>query len=141
MTEKRDPCEDGGEYKVGPGRPPRHSQFKPGQSGNPGGKKKGTLNLATILHEELEREVTLKGGQETLSTLRALVRSQLVQALKGSDRAAENVLRRVERVLSRMPESEDEELPERDQAILDRFIEKQGLVEKSPLDDEGADDD
>src|SRR6476661_1090278 len=28
------------EYKVGPGRPPREYQFKPGQSGNPKGAKR-----------------------------------------------------------------------------------------------------
>lgn len=30
-----------GDYKIGKGKPPAHSQFKPGQSGNPSGKKKG----------------------------------------------------------------------------------------------------
>ena len=28
------------EYKVGPGRPPKEYQFKPGQSGNPKGAKR-----------------------------------------------------------------------------------------------------
>lgn len=37
---------------VGPGNPPAHSLFKPGQSGHPGGRKRG----ASILHE-IEREL------------------------------------------------------------------------------------
>lgn len=46
MTDKDD-CE------VGYGKPPRHSQFKPGQSGNPRGRKKGSRGLRTDLHAEL----------------------------------------------------------------------------------------
>jgi hypothetical protein len=31
------PAGDDGEFKVGPGRPPKEYQWKPGQSGNPKG--------------------------------------------------------------------------------------------------------
>jgi len=31
---------DSEEYKVGRGRPPKHTQFQPGRSGNPSGKRK-----------------------------------------------------------------------------------------------------
>ena len=33
-------------YEVGYGRPPQHTQFRPGQSGNPAGRRKGVRNLA-----------------------------------------------------------------------------------------------
>ncbi len=33
------------DYRVGNKRPPRHSQFKPGVSGNPKGRRKGSVNL------------------------------------------------------------------------------------------------
>jgi uncharacterized protein DUF5681 len=42
-------------YRVGPGRPPREYQFKPGQSGNPGGRRK-TESLTAIMRRVLERE-------------------------------------------------------------------------------------
>jgi Family of unknown function (DUF5681) len=39
-------------------RPPRATQFKPGQSGNPTGKNKGTRNIATELEEILSEQVS-----------------------------------------------------------------------------------
>ena len=40
--------------KVGYRRPPKKSRFKPGQSGNPKGRPKGTKNLKRDLIEELQ---------------------------------------------------------------------------------------
>ena len=41
------------DYKVGPGRPPLHTRFKKGQSGNPGGRSAKSLPalLADALNE------------------------------------------------------------------------------------------
>lgn len=41
--------------EVGPGKPPIEHRFKPGQSGNPKGRPKGSKSLATIVRE-LENE-------------------------------------------------------------------------------------
>jgi hypothetical protein len=32
------------DYKVGPGRPPLHTRFRKGQSGNPGGRRQKKLH-------------------------------------------------------------------------------------------------
>jgi hypothetical protein len=37
-------ADDQHEYKVGPGRPPLHTRFQKGQSGNPGGRSKKKLH-------------------------------------------------------------------------------------------------
>ena len=42
--------------KTGYCNPPEHTRFKTGQSGNPRGRPKGTLNLATVLERTLARE-------------------------------------------------------------------------------------
>ena len=42
---------------VGYKRPPKHTQFKPGQSGNPRGRGKNTRNFKTDLVEELREQI------------------------------------------------------------------------------------
>ena len=66
----------GQEYRVGPGRPPKEFQFKPGQSGNPKGAKRKAPSIAPDLKAALERalsqKVTLKqGDKERLVTMGA----------------------------------------------------------------------
>jgi hypothetical protein len=46
-------------YKVGFGKPPRSAQFRPGQSGNPAGRRRGAKNFATAIEEELRSRVTI----------------------------------------------------------------------------------
>ena len=44
------------DYVVGYKRPPMHSRFKPGVSGNPSGRAKGTKNLRTLFQNILRRK-------------------------------------------------------------------------------------
>jgi Family of unknown function (DUF5681) len=81
------------EYKVGPGRPPKEHQFKPGQSGNPKGAKRKAPEIAPDLKAMLERalskKVTLKQGEtQRLVTMASAGIEQLVaQFAKGDHRA------------------------------------------------------
>lgn len=76
-------------YEVGYGRPPSHSQFKSGQSGNPRGRPPGSKNLQTILREELDQKVQVtENGQPKLMTKRRVaVRQQVDKAVKGDPKA------------------------------------------------------
>ena len=47
---------DASEHKIGYGRPPRHSQYKPGQSGYPRGRPKGSRNFKTDRHGHVESD-------------------------------------------------------------------------------------
>src|ERR1700730_5439368 len=49
-------------YNVGFGKPPKHSQFRKGISGNRKGRPKGKRNMATVLTEILEEEILIKEG-------------------------------------------------------------------------------
>lgn len=115
------------EYEVGHGKPPKHTQFKPGESGNPKGRPKGTKNLATDLSEELaEMIVVNEGGRQLkISKQRAMIKSLLAKALKGDTRAATVLLKLLidaEQAITRNAIAEA--LSEDDQAILARFAER-----------------
>lgn len=74
--------------KVGYCNPPVHTRFKPGQSGNPSGRAKGSQNLKTIFNKVLDEEISLREGSEIMkvSKAEALVRGMVVGALKGDQR-------------------------------------------------------
>ena len=75
--------------KTGYGNPPKHTQFKPGQSGNPKGRPRGTKNLKTDLEEELGEMIVVRegGNPKTVSKQRAMVKSLTAKAVHGDARA------------------------------------------------------
>lgn len=79
------------DYEVGFGRPPRKNQFKPGQSGNPKGRKKGCLTFKQDFNEELsERVLITENGIVFSITKRRLIVKQLInKSVKGDIKAAE----------------------------------------------------
>jgi hypothetical protein len=80
------PSSTGGEYTVGYGRPPQHTQFQPGRSGNLKGRPKGSKNLSTLFAEELAQTVTLteNGKRKKMPIRRALVK-QVVNRAMGNE--------------------------------------------------------
>ena len=46
-------------YKVGKYHPPKHTQFKPGQSGNPKGRKKKPVHVGAIVDDLFDRKVSV----------------------------------------------------------------------------------
>jgi hypothetical protein len=80
--------------KIGYKRPPRRTQFKPGQSGNPSGKNKGARNIATELTDILSEQVTFaeNGTIKTMTKQRALAAALVSAAIGGDLRATAIVL-------------------------------------------------
>jgi hypothetical protein len=106
---------------VGYGNPPVHSQFKKGQSGNPGGRKKGCRNFKTILATVLESEIEDNGRRRRVSVVEALVWKQVECGLTGDWKAGDKLMDRYERHFSDRPEPELE-VPEEDQQMLDELL-------------------
>lgn len=81
----RRPAKRAPETKVGYCRPPVHSRFKPGQSGNPKGRPKGSKTLQQIFLDEVGRPVQVKtaAGVQTMGKLQVLVRNTVDKALQG----------------------------------------------------------
>ena len=127
------------DYDVGYGKPPKHRQFKKGESGNPRGRPKGTRNFKTDLAEELQEKVRItEGGQtEEVSKQRAMVKRIMEKALKGDIRAVGLIGQWIMNHFGMEDEENNTEgLNEDDQAILDRFLSTQDRENPSALVDE-----
>lgn len=74
-----------GQYEVGYGRPPVHSRFKPGECGNPAGRRKGQPTASEIYMKEAARLVKIKRGDtvETITKHEAIIRRLLQAAMVG----------------------------------------------------------
>src|SRR5215469_546672 len=109
-------------YDVGYRRPPKATRFKPGQSGNPKGRSKGSANLATDLSAELNEQITVReGGQaRRLTKQRALIKSLTARALQGDVRATTALLALYARVICE-PEGESAPIEEDELLIMRRF--------------------
>jgi len=81
-------------YRVGYKKPPRRSQFKKGQSGNPKGRPKGTLNLATVLETTLREQVVINenGRRKVITKLEAAVKQMVNKAASGDPAALRQLL-------------------------------------------------
>jgi len=104
------------EYKVGRGRPPLSTRFKPGQSGNPSGRPTKQPTFRTELMAELGALMPDATG-EHISKQRALVRNLVDLALAGNLRAISCLLSYLQR--SPEPQDTEDELSERDLEILE----------------------
>ena len=111
------------ETKVGYANPPKATRFRPGQLGNPKGRPKGSLNLATDLAAELGEQVTVqeRGRSQRVTKQRALIKSLMAKALDGDVRATSAVLGLYARIITAPPEEESRSLEADELLILRRF--------------------
>lgn len=118
-AEKEQPS---GNYEVGRARPPVHSQFKPGQSGNPKGRPKGRKNAITMMDEAAEALITVReNGHERKTPKAAAVFEMLMnKALQGDARATKLILDHVYRKEGRSePPAAEKPLTSLEEGMLD----------------------
>jgi hypothetical protein len=87
------PHDDEGDHQVGYGKPPHHTRFVKGQSGNPRGRPPSAKNLKTLLNKALNERVvvTENGGRRKISKREAIV-TQLVNGSAKGDLKAIQIL-------------------------------------------------
>jgi len=103
-------------------KPPKASQFKPGQSGNPKGRPKGVRNFETDLDEALRAlvEVKTNGGIRRITMQKALLQTLAEKARDGDLRAIQHLTSLILRMDNRS-EAPATVLESNDRAILDEY--------------------
>ena len=99
MSSKKRSSRRNCEYSVGYGRPPQHTRFQPGRSGNPKGRPKGSKDFSTVFDEELAQPVTLieNGKRKKMPKGRALVKQSINKALSNDPKATAPVFDQMRR--------------------------------------------
>ena len=128
------PRDKDGDYEVGYGKPPRHTRFTKGQSGNPRGRPSGSKNLMTVLDETLNEPVIVaeNGGRRKISKLRAIIKQLANQSAKADWRAAKMLLDFIrENERSNEPASAQTSVfSEADEKVLEQLRARFSKVEK-----------
>jgi uncharacterized protein DUF5681 len=107
-----DPASDGRFYDVGYGKPPHHTRFQKGQSGNPGGRPRGAgTRVKQLALDEAYREVAIDEDGEAIRmpAIQAVIRAQLALAAKGNGPAQRAVLKMVQAIETERAAIEAEE--------------------------------
>jgi hypothetical protein len=101
------------DYEVGRDRPPKHTQFKKGKSGNQKGRPKGSLNIAASLREILSKGISIheNGKKKKIPAHQALFLQNLAKAIEGDQKAYANLLKAMKEYLPNEAKAEPETEP------------------------------
>src|SRR5262249_37801101 len=121
---RRCPVADGEDahYRVGYKKPPRHTRFKPGTSGNTKGRPKGAKNFATVIEKELcaRVEVTENGKRKRITKKEAIAKQTVNRAAAGDPKATSILLNeaRFQQGLGQLPAAQVPILGPEDQLVM-----------------------
>lgn len=126
---------------VGYGKPPKEYRFKKGQSGNPKGRPKGSLNFDNDVDDILRQPMTISenGDARTVSSQKAALLRLRTKALKGDPRALDRLLTlAAENSARKEANSAERALTANEEEILERFAEH---IQRRPPEEEDGNDD
>ncbi|WP_300394117.1 DUF5681 domain-containing protein [Henriciella sp.] len=134
MTSKKN-----GDYEIGYSKTPKHTRFKPGQSGNPKGRPKGTPNYKTELLAELSQEVeyTENGQRKTSTKLGLMLKTLANKAATGDPRSIALVIAEMSRLMPDDDRSDSQPLSPADQSLIDVYVRRRAAeLEEGDQDDD-----
>ena len=110
---------------MGPGRPPLHTRFEKGQSGNPGGRL--AKGLPALLSDALNEtvSVTIDGRRRTITKREAIVTRMVDKSASADLRATKmliDMMKDVEHMADDAPPSEPRRLAEADREVVQLFV-------------------
>jgi Family of unknown function (DUF5681) len=124
--EKRQEILDGLPYDVGFGKPPRETQFKPGNQAGRRGRPKGSKNLATIVAEQAAAPILVQQGdkQRYLPKQEVAVWQMMNKAAAGDLKATTVFLDLIRKLGPLQPSAQEAPvLDQRDLQVMERLAE------------------
>jgi Family of unknown function (DUF5681) len=121
-------AEDEQDYKVGPGRPPLHTRFTKGRSGNPGGRRK--QNMPSLLADALSETVwvTIDGERRRVTKREAVVHQLVDKSTTADLRATKMLFDMIKDAEHKAgvvaPPPEPRRLDAADKAVVQLFVER-----------------
>jgi hypothetical protein len=116
--------DDERDYQVGYGKPPHHTRFRRGQSGNPRGRPAGSRNLATLVNEALNEPVIVveNGGRRKISKREAIIKQLVNRSAKADWRAIKILLDIVRELEGRIePETAESSFSAADEKVIEQI--------------------
>lgn len=110
--------------RVGYGRPPVHTRFKPGESGNRRGRPKGSKSIESICRSLLSRKVTVQdgNGRRSVPVLEAILLASSQRAIRGDNRAAKLIIELGQRAAEATASEEPGATPAQDKALVAAYL-------------------
>ena len=131
------------DYEVGRGKPPVHSRFKKGQSGNPRGPR--PKNLPALLVDALNEKVvaTIDGERREITKREAVVTQMVNESARANLRATKmliDMLKDVEKKAGATPPPEPAPFAAADEEVMATFIARLRQSWEEELRQKGAED-
>lgn len=107
--------------------PPKHTQFKPGTSGNPKGRPRGSRNFKTVLQHELDDRVQIRenGKVKRVAKLDAAVKTNIAKTIQGDPRHTAILMKSIEKLEGTAGQAPSSISDEQRREILQRYEARQ----------------